>query len=83
MVGCVAGVLAPAAIVTLGVTVTMLLSLLLSVTVKAWGAGAEREIVSVPPEPMETVALEGTTTLPVVPTFTVAVASGMNGLALA
>src|SRR5437868_4440687 len=83
MVGCVAGVVAPAAIVTVGVTVTMLVSLLPSVTVKAEGAGAEREIVSVPPAPMETLALEGTTTFPLTPTFTVAVASGMNGLALA
>jgi hypothetical protein len=61
----------------------MLVSLLLSVTVNADGAGADKEIVSVPPEPMETVALDGTTTFPVVPTFTVAMASGMNGVALA
>ena len=83
IVGCVVGVVAPWAIVTVGVTVTMLVSLLLRFTVRAESAGEEREIVSVPPEPMESVALEGTTTFPVVPTFTVAVASGMNGLALA
>jgi hypothetical protein len=84
-VGCVAGVVAPAAIVTVaGVTVTLLVSELLSVTVvpeagAAWGKVIAKDVVA----PRPTLTLAGRPIAPAVATVTFAVASGMKGVALA
>ena len=75
----------PLAIETVaGDTVTRVLSLLANVTVRAAGAGADKETTNgVADAPMARVLLAGTTTFPALWTVTVVVASATNGVALA
>ena len=75
----------PLAIETVaGDTVTRVLSLLDNVTVRAVGAGADKETTNgVADAPIVSVLLAGTPTFPPLTTVTVVVASAMNGVALA
>jgi hypothetical protein len=66
-----------------GEMVTIEVSELLRVTVKANGAGADKDTDSGADPPSETGVLAGNTTLPAAWTVAVAVASGMNGVRLA
>lgn len=61
----------------------MEVSLLANVTVRAVGAGADKEIANGVDAPSVRVLLAGTKTLPPPWTVTVVVASAMNGVALA
>jgi hypothetical protein len=83
-VGWVVGAVAPAAMFTVaGETLAIVPSALARVTVRAAGAGAEREIFSGVDAPSATVLVAGATTLPALLTVTVVVASAMNGVWLA
>jgi hypothetical protein len=73
--GCVAGVVAPAAMETLAGTVTLDVSLLTRFTVRPpAGAGADKDTVNVADCPSATVVVAGTLIAGIAPTFTVAVA---------
>src|SRR5215472_16258189 len=83
--GCVAGVVCPAAILTLaGDTVTLVVSLLLSVTVTPpAGAAVPRVIAKAADCPGATTTLEGKVMVPGAATVTLAVVSATLGRALA
>jgi hypothetical protein len=81
--GCEAGVVWPAAIVTVDVTVTLLVSVLVSVTVTGLADATGRVTVNGADPPNPTLTGVGTPIGPPVTTVTFAVASGIKMVALA